>query len=134
LGVEHGGFSQTFFSFSLAMIVDELQFEESGKHIPHQDLEFMSGQSIINANRAVYFGHISAELEAKLREQAKATGKAPEDIAIAALQDGLCATEETSAIAPLDQWLPYFDAWVAEHESRNPRLDDSRESIYPDRW
>jgi hypothetical protein len=47
--------------------------------------------------------HIPAELEAKLREQAKAEGKAPEEVAIAALQDRLSVTEEASKVIPFDQ-------------------------------
>lgn len=74
------------------------------------------------------------ELEAKLCEQAKAAGKPPEEVAIAALEQGLAATDESLPTLPLDQWLLQFDAWVGDHESRNPRLDDSRESMYPDRW
>ena len=28
----------------------------------------------------------------------------------------------------------YFEAWLRRQRSRNPNVDDSRESIYPDRW
>ncbi len=35
-------------------------------------------------------------------------------------------------LAP-EAWLVEFDAWVNAHPSRNPHVDDSRESIYPDR-
>ena len=78
--------------------------------------------------------HLPPDIEAKLRAQAEATGKAPEDIAVAALQEELSATDAAPPTLPLEQWLRDFDAWVADHQSRNPRVDDSRESIYPDRW
>ena len=31
---------------------------------------------------------------------------------------------------PFDQWNAEFKAWVAGHQTRNPQLDDGRESIY----
>jgi hypothetical protein len=77
---------------------------------------------------------ISAEAEAKLNEQARSLGKAPEALALEALQDRLSGEDASQPILPPDEWLRQFDAWVRGHESRNPRVDDSRESIYPDRW
>lgn len=29
-----------------------------------------------------------------------------------------------------EEWVARYDAWVASHVSRNPSLDDSRESMY----
>lgn len=79
--------------------------------------------------------HLTPELEARLDEQAKATGKSREEIAMTTLQGSLTeAAANGTAIMSLESWLHEFDTWVADHESRNPRLDDSRESIYPDRW
>jgi hypothetical protein len=79
--------------------------------------------------------HLPPELEAKLGEQAKATGKSPEEIVMATLEGSLAdPTANGTATISLENWLREFDAWVAGHQSRNPRLDDSRESIYPDRW
>jgi hypothetical protein len=31
---------------------------------------------------------------------------------------------------PYDQWVKHFDAWLASRQSRNPDVDDSRDSIY----
>lgn len=39
--------------------------------------------------------------------------------------------EEAAPDAPREQWLRSFDALVKGQKSRNPRFDDSRESIYP---
>jgi len=30
-------------------------------------------------------------------------------------------------------WLTRFDEWMSRQRSRNPDVDDSRESVYPDR-
>jgi hypothetical protein len=77
--------------------------------------------------------HLSAELEAKLRDQAKAVGKPPEELALEALEEKLSAETTTPAILPPDEWIAAFDAWVTSHKPRNPNVDDSRESIYPGR-
>jgi hypothetical protein len=45
----------------------------------------------------------------------------------------LDSTDEASTL-PLDEWLREFDAWVGSRASRNPDVDDSRESMYPDGW
>lgn len=79
--------------------------------------------------------HLPPELETKLDEQAKATGRTPEEIVVATLQGSFAdAPSNGSPSMSLDGWLRDFDDWVSGHESRNPQLVDSRESIYPDRW
>jgi hypothetical protein len=104
--------------------------------------------------------HLTPEIESKLKTEAAATGKAPEAVVLEAIEDRLANGNEASSMLPYDEWkakfdemlatmprgkihagttlppnewLQEFDAWVSDHESRNPRLDDSRESIYPDR-
>jgi len=74
------------------------------------------------------------EIESKLVEQAARTGKAPEALALDALREQLSVEAVSPPTLSPDEWLRHFDAWVSDHESRNPRVDDSRESIYPDRW
>jgi hypothetical protein len=37
-------------------------------------------------------------------------------------------------IEDCDAWLAHFRDWMNRQQSRNPQVDDSRESIYPDRW
>jgi hypothetical protein len=34
-------------------------------------------------------------------------------------------------IEDCNEWLEYFNAWLARRKSYNPNFDDSRESIYP---
>jgi hypothetical protein len=76
--------------------------------------------------------HLSAELEAKLREQAKAEGKPLEDVALEALQDKLVLEEEGRL--PRDKWHARFDAFLASIPHTNATfVDDSRESIYEGR-
>ena len=78
--------------------------------------------------------NLPPETEAKLCEQAREMGKAPEDFALTVLQTSLAETAAANSTIPVDEWLGKFDAWVTGHSSRNPQVDDSRESIYPDRW
>lgn len=78
--------------------------------------------------------HLTAEEEAKLKQQAAMTGKRPEQLALEALQDKLSGEPISPPLLSPEEWLPQFDAWVGDHPSRNPHFDDSRDSIYPDRW
>jgi hypothetical protein len=76
--------------------------------------------------------HLTPELEAKLRELSVSTGRMPEDLALDAIQQNL-AEEPNTPVIPYEEWARLFDDWVKSHRSRNPHVDDSRESIYPDR-
>ncbi|HEV2968901.1 MAG TPA: hypothetical protein VGY55_02855 [Pirellulales bacterium] len=78
--------------------------------------------------------NLPPETEAKLRQAADRSGKAPEALALEALDDKLSGELGSQQMLAPDEWLRQFDAWVSGHESRNPRVDGSRESIYPDRW
>lgn len=78
--------------------------------------------------------NLSPETEIRLREYVAATGKQPEQLALEALQDKLAADETPRESLPNDQWLREFDSWVGTLTSHNPQVDDSRESMYPDRW
>ncbi|HZZ26684.1 MAG TPA: hypothetical protein VFE46_01650 [Pirellulales bacterium] len=73
------------------------------------------------------------ETEAKLKEQARTLGKAPEVVALEALNDRLANDVEQQPTLPPDQWRRQFNAWLGSLKSRNPNVDDSRDSIYPDR-
>ncbi|MDZ4658774.1 MAG: hypothetical protein SH868_14455 [Bythopirellula sp.] len=77
--------------------------------------------------------HLSAELEEKLKEHARSTGKNPEDIALDALQQNLSDEVISTPKPSIEKKLSEFRAWANSHRSRNPNFDDSRESIYPDR-
>ena len=76
---------------------------------------------------------LSPDTEAKLNERAKALGKAPEALALEAIDEQF-GTERKPTTLPVSERLKQFHDWVASHRSRNPTLDDSRESFYPDRW
>jgi hypothetical protein len=78
--------------------------------------------------------NLSPETEIRLREYVVATGKQPEQLALEALQDKLAADDPRDDSLPANQWLQEFDAWVGTLRSHNPQVDDSRESMYPDRW
>jgi len=77
--------------------------------------------------------HLNPETEARLKEQADLTGRSLEELALEALQDKLSGEPTFPAALAPEEWLRQFDAWVGEHRSRNPRFDDSRNDIYPDR-
>jgi len=74
---------------------------------------------------------LNAELEARLKEQAAMAGRQPEEFALEALQEKLAAEGAAPSLST-DDWLRQFDSWVGNQVSRNPHVDDSRESIYAD--
>ncbi|MEX2138554.1 MAG: hypothetical protein WD894_04795 [Pirellulales bacterium] len=76
---------------------------------------------------------LTPESQAKLQERAAAAGQDLESFIALAVEEKLWGDVETTAILPPDQWLAEFDAWIRSHSSRNPNVDDSRESIYSDR-
>lgn len=77
--------------------------------------------------------HLTPEIEARLLEQAVLAGKQPEELAIEVLQQTFAMESVAAQTVPDEEWQRLFDAWVANHHSRNPSLDDSRERIYADR-
>ena len=78
--------------------------------------------------------HLSAELESKLRAQAQAMGKPPEELVLNAVQDKLASPEDSSAMLPREQWQARFEAFLASIPRTNATfVDDSRESIYEGR-
>jgi predicted transcriptional regulator len=76
--------------------------------------------------------HLPAELEARLRQEARAAGKAPEDLAVEALEEKLSCEPSTAEI-PLDQWQAEFREWIAAMPRGNPDADLGRDSIYEGR-
>ena len=77
--------------------------------------------------------HLSPELEAKLREQAKAEGKAPEQVAMKALEMQLESGPLAAATMSAEQWVADIRSWATSHRSLPREVDDSRESIYAGR-
>ena len=78
--------------------------------------------------------HLKPETEAKLKQRASLAGKHVEEVVIEALEEQLNGEPVSAPTIPTDAWLREFDDWVSGHRSRNPDLDDSRESNYSDRW
>ena len=74
-------------------------------------------------------------IEAKLRQQAVATGKDIPTLVREAVEEKLNGNNEIKG--PMDksfeQWLKEFDIWVASHKPVDHFVDDSRESIYAGR-
>src|SRR6266568_4999014 len=76
---------------------------------------------------------LSPETEAKLREQAAATGRAPEELAIEALQEQLSSSSPSAAPLSADEWIADVRSWVKSHRRRPHDADDSRKSIFAGR-
>jgi hypothetical protein len=73
------------------------------------------------------------ETEARLRDRAQMAGVAPEAFALETLRESLEGDRSSPPLSK-EAWHAEFDAWIAGLPSGNPNMDDSRESIYPDRW
>ena len=77
--------------------------------------------------------HLTPEIEAKLRQQAAATGQALEDIALQAIEEQLVESEQPVSQVAAEQWVANLRAWAASHSPLPIEADDSRESIYSGR-
>lgn len=77
--------------------------------------------------------HLSAELETRLREQAEAEGKTPEEVAVEALKKQLAEKPLAAATLSPEAWVADFRAWAANHRHLPHEADDSRQSIYAGR-
>ena len=73
----------------------------------------------------------NAEIEAKLREQSRISGKPVENIVAEAVEARFGkSSPETMSV---EERLRLWDEWVKSHPKREGvHLDDSRESIYGD--
>jgi hypothetical protein len=73
-----------------------------------------------------------------LKEQAAATGKAPEELALLALQERLAAgfgrapaeRRRSQDLVSAEEWIADFRQWAESHRRLEHPADDSRESIY----
>jgi hypothetical protein len=76
--------------------------------------------------------NLPPESEARLREAASESGKAPEAVALEALDEKFATPPEDRADQlPLERWQKRFrDALAALPRSIATFVDDSRESIY----
>jgi hypothetical protein len=85
--------------------------------------------------------HLPPETEAKLREQAAAVGKAPEELALIALEERLAAgvgrpvAERKGSLNPVppQQCVADFRKWAEGHCRLEHEADDRRESVYSGR-
>jgi hypothetical protein len=82
--------------------------------------------------------HLPPETEALLKEQAVASGKAPEEVALRALQAQLGESARRSkrrsrpsrkTLTP-EEWIADIRNWSESHQHGVTNADDSRESIY----
>ncbi len=76
---------------------------------------------------------LTPELETELKAQAALTGKPPEELILEALRDKFASEPMPTTKLSTEEWRRQFESWVGSLESRNPNVDDSRESMYPDR-
>lgn len=74
---------------------------------------------------------IPAELEAKLRSRAAATGRDVASLVSEAIQEKLAADEKAAQTATAaEQWSAQWHAWADAHRPGTHVVDDSREGIY----
>jgi hypothetical protein len=77
--------------------------------------------------------HLPPETEAKLKEQAAATGKAPEEFVLRALEEQLANSAQSPSALSADEWVADIRSWAEDHRHRSGDADDSRDSIYAGR-
>ncbi len=78
--------------------------------------------------------NLPPDTESKLRQMAQRTSKAPEAMALEALDEKLADAEPASVERSREAWLAGLHAWASSHQvSRAETVDDSRESIYAGR-
>ena len=77
--------------------------------------------------------NLPPETEARLRQAAQESGKTAETLALEALDERLTDFNAGPELSR-EEWLRRFNEWMSQVKSRNPNVDDSRESFYPDRW
>jgi hypothetical protein len=76
--------------------------------------------------------HLPPETEALLMEQARATGRDVESLALEALREKLGA-DQTSPLLPRDVWKKEFREFLATSPDGNPDADFGRDGIYDGR-
>jgi hypothetical protein len=78
---------------------------------------------------------IPPQLEEPLRQQASVTGQNVESFVVQAVESTLASLSPmpTPQRPPRDRWFAELKAWAESHPRVEHFVDDSRESIYPDR-
>jgi hypothetical protein len=80
--------------------------------------------------------NIPQQLEDQLRLHASAAGQNVESFILQAVESTLAgppAAASSPPRPPREQWFSELKAWAESHPPVNHFVDDSRESIYPDR-
>jgi hypothetical protein len=78
--------------------------------------------------------HLTADTEARLRQQAALAGKSLEALALEALEAKLEEGDDPSVMLAADTWNAKFDEFLANlPRTAATFVDDSRESIYEGR-
>ena len=85
--------------------------------------------------------NLPPETEAKLKEQAAAVGRAPEEFVLITLEERLAAGSAQAGAErrglpdrlAAEQWIARFRKWAESHRRLAHEADDSRESIYEGR-
>jgi len=73
---------------------------------------------------------LSPEESAELQRRAAAAGTDVKTFLLHVIHDVDDDTEMISSDVPYNQWHRSFQEWLSRHHSRNPGMDDSRESMY----
>ena len=73
---------------------------------------------------------LSPEETADLQRRASALGTDIKTFLLHVVHDTSHSFEPTTIDIPYEQWKQEFQSWVKRGRSRNPDMDDSRESIY----
>ena len=75
---------------------------------------------------------VSPETQAELQRRAVAAGRDLTSYVAEALREHLAASDGADAQhrRTYDEWSRMFREWLGRQKSRNPSMDDSRESIY----
>lgn len=83
---------------------------------------------------------LTREQKARLAELAERTGQSWSEVFDRCVQAVVAAraaetTQEGASTYVEDpvRWKVWFDEWISRQRSRNPNVDDSRDSVYRDR-
>jgi hypothetical protein len=74
---------------------------------------------------------LTPEAMTELERRAAAAGIDVTSFVLTAVQEKLAEREDAAdQPLPYDEWSGEFHRWLSSHPSRNPHVDDSRDSIY----
>ena len=73
---------------------------------------------------------LTEEETAEFQRRATQSGTDVNTFLMKVLRDRIDCNEPDVSSVPYLQWKKDFQEWIARNRSRNPNMDDSRESIY----